>query len=91
MSPLPLCKLFHADHLETPTVSKCPAVVSPSHGTLSIVVDELAKNPSLRLVRELAEVHPTLRVTFPGENTSVACTEGNHMSWSGEVICGNGG
>jgi hypothetical protein len=91
MSPLPLSELLYANHLESPTVSECPTIVPPSHGSLSIVVDQLAEHASLGLVRELTKVDTALGVAFADQDAPIPSSEGDHMPRSGEIVCGDSG
>jgi len=86
MSPPPLRKHLNAYHLDAPPIRESSAIISPRHRALCVVVDKLAQDTSQRLVGKEAEVDAGLCVALAGEDTAVACAEGDHVSWTGEIF-----
>lgn len=81
----------YADHFDSPAICKGTTVVPPRHGPLRIVVDELAKDAGQRLVRDPAQIHTAFCVSFPDEHSAVTGTQGDHVSGTSEIVCGDGG
>jgi hypothetical protein len=81
----PIYKHLYANHLQPPPVRKCSAIVSSGHGSLWIIIDQLAQEPCLGKVAQPTQVDGALGVPLPRKDAALARTEGDHVARSREI------
>jgi len=81
----PLDEHVDADHLNPPPIGKSTTVIPSSHGTLLVIIDELAQYPCRGDAGKLTEVDRTFGVTSTSEDTALSSSKWDHVTRFAEV------